>query len=186
MRRYSEAPALRRLAVLVEAHLLGPQDDDDVSRDVLTFRAADERGLGALTTKDIASALTAQGLNVPDDLDEIVDAMDLDQSGEVNLVEFVAATMDPKLFCEPRLCKAAFRVLDSDSDGYVPLSDLPLIYLPLSYLPLPASLAQSLYYSLLSTLSPSRTDHLSSLSQWSLALFSHSPHQLTRPFPLFN
>ena len=101
--------------------------------------------------------------------------MDLDQSGEVNLVEFVAATMDPKLFCEPRLCKAAFRVLDSDSDGYVPLSDLPLIYLPLSYLPLPASLAQSLYYSLLST-----------LSQWSLALFSHSPHQLTRPFPLFN
>ena len=27
MRRFAEAPALRRLAVLVEAHLLGPQDD---------------------------------------------------------------------------------------------------------------------------------------------------------------
>ena len=32
--------------------------------------------------------------------------------------------MQPKLFCEPRLCKAAFRVLDWDDDGYLTRSDL--------------------------------------------------------------
>ena len=32
--------------------------------------------------------------------------------------------MDPQLFCEPRLCKAAFRVLDADADGYITRGDL--------------------------------------------------------------
>ena len=44
--------------------------------------------------------------------------------GSINLVEFVAETMDPQLFCEPRLCKAAFRVLDADADGYITCTDL--------------------------------------------------------------
>ena len=40
-------------------------------------------------------------------------------AGTVNLIEFVASTMEPQLFCEPRLCKAAFRVIDADHDGYI-------------------------------------------------------------------
>ena len=32
--------------------------------------------------------------------------------------------MEPQLFCEPRLCKAAFRVLDHDGDGYITQADL--------------------------------------------------------------
>lgn len=124
MRRYVEAPALRRLAVMVEAHLLGPQDDEAVMRDVLTFRAADRRGLGALRAADIAHALASQGLDVPDDLDEILECIDLDQNGAINLLEFQAATMDPRLFCEPRLCRAAFRVLDADGDGFITQADL--------------------------------------------------------------
>ena len=42
LRRFAAAPALRRLAVLVEAHLLGPEDDEMIRMDVLTFRVADE------------------------------------------------------------------------------------------------------------------------------------------------
>ena len=34
LRRFAAAPALRRLAVLVEAHLMGPNDDDQIRRDV--------------------------------------------------------------------------------------------------------------------------------------------------------
>lgn len=124
MRRFAEAPALRRLAVLVEAHLLGPSDDEAVQKDVLTFRAADTRGLGVLTAEDISAALKARGLDVPDDMGEIVESIDINQSGSIDLVEFMAATMDPQLFCEPRLCKAAFRVLDADADGYITRSDL--------------------------------------------------------------
>ena len=32
--------------------------------------------------------------------------------------------MDPQLFCEPSLCKAAFRVLDTDGDGVITATDL--------------------------------------------------------------
>ena len=124
MRRFAEAPALRRLAVLVEAHLLGPQDDDAIRRTLLTFRSADNEGLGVLTASDIAQALRAQGLDVPEDLNDICGCVDVNGDGTINLNEFVASTMEPQLFCEPRLCKAAFRVLDADADGYISLADL--------------------------------------------------------------
>ena len=41
------------------------------------------------------------------------------QDGKINLTEFVAATMEPRIFCEPRLCRTAFRVLDTDGDGWI-------------------------------------------------------------------
>jgi len=124
MRRFAAAPPMRRLAVLVEAHLLGPSDSAEIERQVLTFRAADARGEGTLTSEDIASALRAQQLDVPSDLDEICHELDLGREGKVNLTEFVAATMDPRLFCEPKLCRAAFRVLDADGDGRLTQADL--------------------------------------------------------------
>ena len=71
MRRFAGAPGLRRLAMLVEAHLLGPQDDDAIKQQVCTFRSIDERGMGVLTAADIAVALRDQGHNVPADLEEI-------------------------------------------------------------------------------------------------------------------
>ena len=111
MRSFAEAPALRRLVMLIEAHMLGPQDDDGVRTEVLTFRAADQRGCGELTVVDIATALRLQGLEVPADLPQIWKGVDINQRGEVNLIEFVAATMEPRVFCEPKLFKAAFRVL---------------------------------------------------------------------------
>ena len=74
-----QAPALRRLAVLVEAHLLGSQDDECIRKVVLTFRAADESGLGELRAADIAAALHSQGLEVPADLDAICGRVDISQ-----------------------------------------------------------------------------------------------------------
>ena len=124
MRRFADAPALRRLAVLAEAHLLGPQDNDAIRKQILTFRSADNTGLGVLTASDIGTALKSQGLEVPDDLTEICACLDINGDGSINLIEFVASTMEPQLFCEPRLCKAAFRVLDADGDGYITMSDL--------------------------------------------------------------
>ena len=77
-----------------------------------------------LTAADIGTALRSQGLEVPDDLSEICACLDINGDGAINLIEFVASTMEPQLFCEPRLCKAAFRVLDADGDGYITMRDL--------------------------------------------------------------
>ena len=86
---------MRRLAVLVEAHLLGPQDDEAIRTGVLTFRAADDKGQGCLAASDIENALRSQRLEVPDDLTEICEALDINGDGTVNLTEFIASTMDP-------------------------------------------------------------------------------------------
>ena len=125
MRTFAEAPALRRFALLIEAHMLGPQDDDDVRLEVLTFRSADSRDDGKLTVDDITKALRAQGLEVPHDLESIWQRCGFTgEEGCVNLIEFVAATMEPRVFVEPRLFRAAFRVLDADGDGWITQPDL--------------------------------------------------------------
>ena len=124
LRRFAGAPALRRLAVLVEASMLGPHDDAAIERQVLAFCVADRRGMGELTAADLGAALTAQGQEVPPDLTTICTCIDISQKGSINMVEFVAATMEPRLYCEPRLSRAAFRVLDVDDDGYITQADL--------------------------------------------------------------
>ena len=83
---------------------------------MLTFRAADKRDLGVLSAADIGAALADQRLEVPPDLEQICQRVDVDADGNVNLIEFVAATMDPRVFCEPSLCRAAFRVLEANHD----------------------------------------------------------------------
>jgi calcium-dependent protein kinase len=124
MRRFADAPALRRLAVLVEAHLLGPQDDEAINKGVLTFRATDQVGLGALTAADIAAVLSKEQLEVPDDLGEICRSIDIGNDGSIDLLEFIAATMDPQVFCEPRLCQTTFQLLDADGDGWITVKDI--------------------------------------------------------------
>ena len=91
---------------------------------MLAFRAADEAGLGALTSRDLAAALRAQALPVPPDLEQICAGVDASRDGSVNLLEFVAAAMEPRVYCEPRLARAAFRVLDADGDGFITQGDL--------------------------------------------------------------
>ena len=85
---------------------------------------ADQTGSGVLTAADICAALKVHGAQPPDDLSEICQCIDIGQQGSVNLIEFVAATMEPRIFCEPRLCRAAFRVLDGDGDGFITQPDV--------------------------------------------------------------
>ena len=130
MRRFADAPALRRLAVLVEAHLLGPSDDAQIREDVLTFRAADKRDLGVLSAADIRAALATQRSRCRPTSSRSANGVDVDADGNVNLIEFQAATMDPRLFCEPSLCRAAFRVLDADGDGWITSTDIETLLAP--------------------------------------------------------
>ena len=83
-----------------------------------------DRDCSTRDAEAIGHALRQQKLDVPDDLHEICASLDINGDGKINLIEFVASTMEPQLFCEPRLCKAAFRVLDADDDGFITVADL--------------------------------------------------------------
>ena len=101
--------------------------DQAIRRAHLSFRAAEESGEGVLSVEEIGTALRSQGLQVPCDLDAICRGVDLDKKGNVNLIEFVAATMEPRICHNARLCKTAFRVLDADLDGFITQPDLEKI-----------------------------------------------------------
>ena len=61
---------------------------------------------GELGAAELRNALASRGLDVPPDLDAVVDACDVAHSGSLNLVEFAAATMDPAVFVSDALCDA--------------------------------------------------------------------------------
>ena len=50
---------------------------------------------GSFLANVIENALRSQRLEVPDDLAEICEALDINGDGTVNLTEFIASTMDP-------------------------------------------------------------------------------------------
>jgi hypothetical protein len=79
---------------------------------------------GELGAAELRNALASRGLDVPPDLDAVVDACDVAHSGSLNLVEFAAATMDPAVFVSDALCDAAFARLDADGDGAISAADL--------------------------------------------------------------
>ena len=81
-------------------------------------------GDGALKVAEVTAALEARGVPVPSDLGELWRTVDTDGSGTISLVEFVAATMEPRLYMQPGLCRAAFGLLDADGDGVLTISDL--------------------------------------------------------------
>ena len=46
-------------------------------------------------------------------------AADTDGSGEIDYTEFLAATMDPKIFMREDYLKTAFKMFDKDGSGYI-------------------------------------------------------------------
>jgi len=124
IRCFVELPGLRKLAILAAAHLLGPQDSHEIRSAYLAFRLIGREGDGLLKRHEIEAALLRSGYDVPDDTAQLFSFVDVHHNGGINLVEWVAATMDPSIYAEQRMCRAVFRLLDADHDGQISVSDL--------------------------------------------------------------
>ncbi len=56
-------------------------------------------------------------INIPTDLEELMKDIDSDGSGSIDYTEFIAATVDKKVYIQEDVCWAAFRVFDLDGNG---------------------------------------------------------------------
>merc|ERR1719498_420092 len=96
LRGFRSQNKLKKAALHVIAGQLGESQIKNL-RD--TFMALDENGDGLLTVNEMKEGLKKCGLKeIPPDLQQIMDDVDSDGSGVIDYTEFLAATLDKKVY----------------------------------------------------------------------------------------
>merc|ERR1711862_1040831 len=89
------------------------------------FIAMDANQDGQLTAKEIREGMTKAGLKeIPHDLEEIIKQVDSDGSGVIDYSEFLAATLDVKVYLQEENVWAEFRAFDLNGDGKISPAEL--------------------------------------------------------------
>mmetsp|Transcript_81879 Transcript_81879/g.258279 ORF Transcript_81879/g.258279 Transcript_81879/m.258279 type:complete len:513 (-) Transcript_81879:40-1578(-) len=90
-----------------------------------TFIKLDGNGDGLLTLRELAEGLRQAGLEeLPPDMQDIMEGVDSDGSGVIDYTEFVAASLERRLYLQEDVCWCAFKVFDLNSDGMITLDEL--------------------------------------------------------------
>ncbi|KAH8740112.1 calcium-dependent protein kinase [Cryptosporidium ryanae] len=122
-RDFQRQSKLKKLALTCVAYHL---NDADIGALQKLFTNLDTNGDGVLTISEIRSALH-QIYNISqlgDDIDVLLMELDTDGNGRIDYTEFIAASIDHKLYEQESLCKAAFKVFDLDMDGKISPQEL--------------------------------------------------------------
>jgi len=90
-----------------------------------TFMHLDNNGDGLLTAAEMKEGLAQAGLKeIPPDLQQILEEVDSDGSGVIDYTEFLAATLDKKVYMAEDVCWQAFRIFDRNGDGKIDKSEI--------------------------------------------------------------
>jgi len=88
------------------------------------FMAMDRNSDGTLAISEIKEGLKQVGVDLPRDLDALLQEVDTDGSGVVDYTEFLAATMDKKLYRQEDVVWQAFKKFDLDGSGAIDKKEL--------------------------------------------------------------
>jgi len=117
---------LKKAALHVIASQLGESQIKNL-RD--TFTALDGNGDGLLTVNEMKEGLKKCGLKeIPPDLQQIMEDVDSDGSGVIDYTEFLAATLDKKVYMVEDVCWQAFRIFDKDGNGKISRDELKNVF----------------------------------------------------------
>ncbi|OXB71618.1 UNVERIFIED_CONTAM: hypothetical protein H355_011963 [Colinus virginianus] len=106
---------LKKLAITCVAYQLS---DADIGTLHDAFAALDTNADGVLTVAELKQGLK-QCCVAGDDINEILKEMDTDGNGTIDYTEFIAASIDHKIYEQESACQAAFKVFDLDGDGKI-------------------------------------------------------------------
>merc|ERR1719159_2342672 len=117
LRGFRSQNKLKKAALQVIAGQLGESQIKQLRE---TFMALDDNGDGLLTAAEMKEGLQKAGLKeIPPDLQQIMEEVDSDGSGVIDYTEFLAATLDKKVYMAEDVCWQAFRVFDRNGDGKI-------------------------------------------------------------------
>jgi len=90
-----------------------------------TFETLDTDGDGSLTANEMREGLLRAGFrDLPDQLNELVEGADLDGSGGIDYTEFLAATIDKRIYSKEAVLWDAFAFFDRDGSGTISGTEL--------------------------------------------------------------
>lgn len=112
---------MKRVALTAVAQHLPDAEIRPLQR---TFRFLDKNGDGMLSPEELYEGLMSLGEEVPPAWGDILRSIDSDGSGCLDYTEFVAATIDSRLYAQRGVCWAAFRTFDLDGDGKITQEEL--------------------------------------------------------------
>jgi len=116
---------LKKVALHVIASQLG---EDQIKTLRETFMKLDSNGDGKMTVSELKEGISKAGLKeIPPDLKAIMDDIDADGSGEIDYTEFLAATLDKKVYMQEDVCWNAFKNFDRNNDGKISQDELKVI-----------------------------------------------------------
>uniref|UniRef100_A0A7S1WC29 Calmodulin n=1 Tax=Alexandrium catenella TaxID=2925 RepID=A0A7S1WC29_ALECA len=93
-----------------------------------TFMALDHNGDGLLTSAEMKEGLAKADLkDIPAEVQQIMEDVDSDGSGVIDYTEFLAATLDKRLYIQEDVCWTAFRLFDRNGDGQISTDELRFV-----------------------------------------------------------
>jgi calcium-dependent protein kinase len=121
LRSFRGVAKLKKIALTAIAHQMEDSEITDLRN---VFVSADTDGDGTLTVSEIRAALEKAKITLPADFEAIITEMDSDNSGSIDYSEFIAATMDRKLYNRREICWRAFSLFDRDGNGKISIQEL--------------------------------------------------------------
>jgi len=122
LRGFRSQNKLKKAALHIIA---GQLNEDQIKALRETFMSLDNNGDGQLTVSEMKQGIERAGLQeIPLDLQQIMEDVDADGSGVIDYTEFLAATLDKRLYLQEDVCWSAFRLFDRNGDGQISQEEL--------------------------------------------------------------
>lgn len=124
LKQFRAMNKLKKAALTVIA---GQMTDDSITDLKEMFYSLDEDGDGTISVQEMKEGIARSKIEVPPDLQKIMEQVDSDGSGVIDYTEFLAATLDKRHYIQEDVCWAAFRVFDLDGNGKITKEELSTV-----------------------------------------------------------
>ena len=120
-KNYEASNKLKRATLTYIASRL---NEGDIKKLKESFQAIDDNNDGMLSLDEMKKAISLNKGITCSNVEEIFKSIDTDNSGVINYTEFIAASLDKRIYLKEEKLKDAFKLFDSDGSGKISKSEI--------------------------------------------------------------